>query len=188
VVNNITRTLVQPLVGRCVTVNSKNFPDGLVVTFGFTGNLTEEIEKDFLDLFSQSLSDPIKSVLLDFSGLQRLNSIGVRSLLSLIQLIPEHVPVEYHNCVAEFIEQVNLLPFFLERGEMKSLRIEELCPNSHASFKRNLLIGTDLIPSQDVMAQVRNIPKKHCSQCGSELEQSEVASIFYAFLACIKKK
>jgi hypothetical protein len=152
-----------------------------VVSLG--GEVVSDFDKDHFLGFKKMLERVTskEKVVFDFAELSRMNSIGVRATLLLIALIPKEIPVVYRNCVSEFVEHLNILPDFLKRGSVESVLLTEYCSNGHSPQKRVLTIGKEILPGMAASEVMKKLPKVFCSQCGSDLEFHEVASIFFSF-------
>lgn len=121
-------------------------------------------------------SEPLR---LNFKGVTRLNSTGVRNLLQFLsQWGPKRL--EYHECSCELVDQFNMIPALLGSKahpyEIKSLYVPYEC--QACSYDQEIL--EDLGPIEEHVRQGNGLPTRVCPKCSSTFQV--ISEAYFVFL------
>lgn len=160
--------------------------DGSIVRLRIAGALTENLPS-LLDLVGPSRRE--HSIVLDFSALERINSVGLRSLLSECQTLARHFSeLEFDKCVPAIVETFNLLPELLALARIRSVLVSEHCPehlDEHGTKKappREIVVGRDV----RIVGSQLEVAPAFCLECGRELERADLDEVLFGFLRSSK--
>lgn len=144
--------------------------DGPPPEFLLSGRIDEHA--DFAGLIAQ-LTGPTR---LDLSGIQRINSTGVREWEFFIRAV-ENVPLEFALCSSPIVEQLNATTKFLGAGKVVSVHAPYLCPQCDAGAIRTIELGADV--ASQLAAPLR------CPECRSAMEFDDLPDHYFRFLNAI---
>jgi len=144
--------------------------DGEVVVT-FEGEVTENV--DFESLPHRSS----EQLVLDLSGVRRLNSQGVHGFLQFLRELSEDGLITAERCSPAIIMQLNMLPSMAGLVTVRSLYVPMEC--DRCNLEREVLLeiprGQRTVPA---------LPTTRCSKCGDAMTLAEVPERYFAFLAC----
>ncbi len=127
-------------------------------------------EKCMLDPLADELQD---GAVLDLSGVERVNSVGVRMWLAFIGRLQGR-SLKLSACSVPIVHQLNMIARFGGDAEVTSIHAPFLCPECDAS-------ATTLVElAADVDAQLA--AERLCPKCGAHMEFDDVPSSYLAFL------
>ncbi len=115
-----------------------------------------------------------KELHLDFTHLQKINSLGLRGFIAFLKSIPKTTQIKYHHCSPLLVHMINIVDGLLPSNvEIKSLFIPYFCPTCqkestfevHAPFKKESLKVS-----------------RQCPDDGAHLELFYQESTFFKFL------
>ena len=129
---------------------------------------------EYADL-SSLLSKPAP-LRLNFQGLLRLNSIGIRNMLKFLAGWGDK-PLIFEHCTSEFIDQVSMIPALLgikKQGQVTSLYVPYEC----GSCDHEADIFGEM---QEYAAGLKSQqwPVKVCPKCGGKMQV--ISDTFFAF-------
>ncbi len=147
------------------TVDSKQG----VTTVALSGEFTENSD------FSRLLPEIPPDVVLDLSGVRRINSCGVRGWLSFVKALNESGKrFTLERCSVPVVLQLNMISVFRGGAHIHSVFAPYYCANCQQEFQR--LITAD----ESALEQLQS--PYPCPQCGSPLEFDDLPEHFLAFL------
>lgn len=140
----------------------------------FSGKLDEHTDFSFLEKSQGTLR-------FNFRDLVSCNSNGIHKLLVFLLAHPA-VEVEFHECVPEFISNVNVIPHLLGSPprieRIKSLFVPYTCSSCEKTI--DILFATNEIkqgPDGDLVA-----PERNCPACKNSLILDVDPSSYFFFL------
>jgi hypothetical protein len=129
---------------------------------------------EFLDLTSlEKLGSPLKFNLREVTS---INSNGIRKFLSFIVKDPKR-DMEFHECTAEFISNVNIIPQILGQPpnarRIKSLFVPLTCESCDRS-ENHLIVFDQINPTATGSWEIAPVPCKICHKLMSlEVEPAD---------------
>lgn len=145
-------------------------PEGVVYTF--EGVIDENFNHEKVPV------DRNQPVILQLSGIQKLNSVGVREWILLMRKIsksPEQ-SVIFRECSIELVDQINMIPEVLAGATVESFQAPYFCDCGNESSK--LLISEDICAGDGTF----NAPPEFDCECGSKLEFDAIEECYFQFL------
>ena len=133
------------------------------------------------EIDEKSVFDPLVHELkdggaLDLSGVDRINSVGVRSWLTFVQALDGNGKrVSLLACSVPVVHQLNMISRFAGDAKVASIHAPFLCPECESSSTR--LVDTT---NADVDAQLS--AGVACPKCGAAMEFDDVPASYFAFL------
>jgi hypothetical protein len=95
-------------------------------TISIKGNIDEDFSIELEEIKGCS------EISLDFSKVKKINSFGIREFIYFLEVIPQSVKVQFHNCPPLFVHQLNIVEGLLPpNAEVKSLNGLFFCPTCH---------------------------------------------------------
>ena len=139
--------------------------------FLFNGSIDEDFD------INDVLSSISKEMIFNLKGINKITSFGVKLWIDLLGKIPENCMISYEECSIPFINQVNMISNFIQKGEIKTYFAPFICEDGHEFEK--------LMNIQDVKFKEGEylIPKTICPTCKTECELDEFPDDFLAFLS-----
>lgn len=120
-----------------------------------------------------------QKVVFDLSQITRMNSVGVREWILLLERsMPGHVKIEIKAVAQLIVEQANLIPNMLgKKGTpIRSFQAPYFCPTCN-------LEDTQVLKPEAVLASgVAKAPQRQCKQCGKDLEFDWNEEEYFSFL------
>jgi anti-anti-sigma regulatory factor len=135
-----------------------------------------QIDDYAVDSFKPLYEIPSGRVVLDLSGVQSINSVGVRVWINFMSAFRESHEVILQKCPPDIIMQINMIPNFLGGGQIESLLSPYFCSNCNLNF---LAEFSTSIPFKELL---ESIETQNCKQCGESCECEEITSEFISFL------
>lgn len=118
-----------------------------------------------------------KKVVIDSSGVRRLNSVGIKSWISFFEaLVREGASLEFVACSVPVVQQFNSLINFGAGGKVKSLYLPFFCDSCESSFQE--IRKAEAISKEDI----DGTPKAKCTSCGEEAEFDDDPGEYFFFL------
>jgi anti-anti-sigma regulatory factor len=132
------------------------------------GEITEAAE---LDLALEGLR---QNVILDLSGIKRVNSFGVRNWVKFIQALAEKAAtISLEKCATSMVRQFNMVPTTRKGAAVTSVFLPYYCGG--CDDEREVLLPVEgQSPPEDP-------PEETCPTCGEEMEFDEVPESYFAF-------
>jgi hypothetical protein len=114
-----------------------------------------------------------REVVLDMSGVTRINSSGVREWVLFIQAIPTDTRIELEKCPVAFIEQVNMIANFIGHARIKTFFVPLVCPSCEEPL--------EALRSVEEMEKSPSIEAK-CPTCETAMEHDGDPERYLEFL------
>jgi anti-anti-sigma regulatory factor len=117
------------------------------------------------------------SVVIDSSGVERINSCGVRDWVTcLAELNQKACKLFFLNCSPAIVTQVNLVNNFLGNGQVLNFYAPYFCAS--CEIDKLLLIDIDQALKQEPF----QAPICRCDQCDHTMDFDDIESSYFAFL------
>jgi len=116
-------------------------------------------------------------VILNFRGVQNVNSCGVRAWINFLREFEKTRQVIFEECTPEIVAQINMIPNFKGKADVQSVYAAYGCDNcSHREWHlfekgKNMPSG----PSADV-------PEITCPKCQHTMEMEELEEEFFGWM------
>lgn len=134
---------------------------------------------DFSTLFKKN----IRVLFLDFKGVVRINSNGVRLWINAIEHLKD-VELHYINCSFAVVDQLSMIPEFLtEKTFIESFDARYICENCNESYTVTLVVGYDIQPG---LQQYLDGPERLCPTCNRKLEFDHNPDSYLFFLSNLR--
>jgi hypothetical protein len=150
-----------------------------VVVSGYVGENAGLFDLNFTD---------IKKILIDVSGVNYINSVGVKNWITWLGRFPKNVQIIYQRCPSLIISQVNMVAGFLpNKGIIESLSAPFVCPDCNTESSVLLTLGTDYeyAKTPDGAYGFKR-PKVLCAKCKTPMELDVMESKFFHFLTKVR--
>lgn len=122
---------------------------------------------DLVPLFSRS-----GSLRLDLSGIERINSMGIRNWMDAAMERPAGLEISFERCSQAFVRQLNLIPALTEMGSVKSLMAPFFCASCD-SEREELIDIAEL--------DEKRVPTRKCDHCGAPMSLDAPPEEYFAF-------
>lgn len=133
--------------------------------------------------FSEFTRCAQNTLIVDFSGVTRMNSSGIRNW---IQAITKHkIKLLLRNCSSVVVEQFSMIPEFVgKNGYVESFFVPYHCVACEYETQKLFITGQDIqiCESPEADAQLA----EPCPQCGDVVELDHNPEIYFAFLRFMK--
>ncbi|MCE9625325.1 MAG: hypothetical protein K8R69_07745 [Deltaproteobacteria bacterium] len=139
--------------------------------FVLSGVIDEDA--DFKSAFNNLKSD---AVVIDFGGIELINSCGVREWVQAVQKIPKTLNLIYENCAPRVIEQVNYVANFLGNGKIVSFFAPYYC--AKCKKEANALLKVEAL-RRSLPAKA---PTEKCPTCKGAMEFDDIETEYFSFL------
>ncbi len=118
-----------------------------------------------------------EEAIIDFSGVTRINSCGVRQWTKAV--LTSRTLLRYVDAPSLIVDQFSMVPEFLgPRGRVESFQARYVCVSCGAEETVNLVVGVDVSPGPSPAP-----PERSCLRCGSQSEFDHNPDVYLAFLA-----
>ena len=160
-------------------VDAKKIDNVLQVTVsGYIGENAGLFELNFVD---------IKRMVMDLSGVNYMNSVGVKNWINWTGRFPNDLQIEFHNCPSLIVNQVNLVAGFLpNNGTIESLSAPYICEDCNREANVPLRRGVHYEYSSLTEPYKFQSPAVPCPKCKKNMELDAVESKFFNFLKSIR--
>lgn len=119
-----------------------------------------------------------EEVILDMSGITRINSLGTRLFINYIKTI-KGVPI-FQKCSTPVVDTISLLPAFIgKRGRVESVLTPFTCNSCEAITEKEFKVGKEIVEGE-IPDLSCDAPR--CHECGGSTNFEEEADIFFHFL------
>lgn len=128
--------------------------------------------------YSSVSYDGVKELVIDFSGIQFINSLGIQKWVKFMAGIPSDIRIVFHKCPPRIVNQLNLFADFTAKKPVhfSSFQAPYYCEKCDES--RDVLLEEGKHFSK---AQVTS-PSQACPKCGSTMELDAIADKYFSFL------
>ena len=111
---------------------------------------------------------PHGAVMIDCGGITFVNSYGIREWVRLLRGLEGHGPITLVSVADPLMTQMNLIPEFARRVQIRSFHAQYICP----------ACGAEAVPLVDAIAHaaelaVLRMPPASCPECGAEMELAD---------------
>ena len=129
-------------------------------------------DADFSELVAHLRS--AKHIRLELSGVEQINSCGVREWVNFVRALPQASTLELEKCPPSVVSQLNIIRNFAGSAQVLSVYAPYLCD----------ACGHEL----DVLVDVRDgeppvLEEQTCEQCGARMEFDDLEDSYFAFLS-----
>jgi anti-anti-sigma regulatory factor len=135
------------------------------VWLALKGNIDERSD------FSEILALQAKSLVIDLSEVERINSIGVRQWMQFVSALGP-TQVQFERCSVPIVQQLNTIAKFRGQGIVASVFAPYYCIKCEHNHSRLIELSGD-IPELEAAMQ--------CPQCGGTLEFDDIAQTYLGF-------
>ena len=116
-------------------------------------------------------------VIVNFKKVDSINSCGVRAWITFMRDLEKGRTVVFEECTPDIVSQINMIPNFKGKADVKSLYGSYTCPSCGHSQYHLFEKGRNLpASSQDGSEQVQ------CAKCSQATELDELEEEFFAWL------
>jgi hypothetical protein len=124
------------------------------------------IEGECLAPLRSNLEGP--EAILDTAGVRRVNSMGVRELVELLEVAGGKARLVLERCSPAVVNQLNMLPELTYRAVVRSVLVPMECPRCFGE--------------QEHLVDLANLSLLcHCDACGAEMDLAEPRDRYFAF-------
>lgn len=121
----------------------------------------------------------------DFSGVVRMNSSGIRTWVQTI--MKNQIQLNLRNCASAVVEQFSMIPEFIGRnGQVESFFVPYHCQSCDYETKRLMRPGLDI--PVGVSIDFPTSLAQACPKCGGKVEFDHNPEIYFSFLRYIKSQ
>jgi len=121
---------------------------------------------------------PVKSAIIDVSGITRMTSFGVRQWLKAMDALPKAITDLYLiGCPTFFVDQLNMVLNFGGSGKVLTVVAPYTCPSCGVESGEIIDVHTE----RANLAQ-GGLPDKECARCSGKLEFDETPESYFAFV------
>lgn len=132
---------------------------------------------DFSNLFNNDLEE----IWIDFSGISRINSSGIREWVQAVMKSTSRLFMV--NCSAVIIDQFSMIPECVgKNGQVVSFYVHYICDHCDHELQEVLTVGKDA-DSDTVFNEERESP---CPACGGVMELDHNPDTYFSFLKDLK--
>ncbi|MBN1959766.1 MAG: hypothetical protein JW841_02365 [Deltaproteobacteria bacterium] len=132
------------------------------------GIISENV--DFRPLI-ENLADKSR-VRFDLSGVNHINSWGVREWVNFIRTI-SHCDIELEKCSPAVVTYLNMISNFAEKARILSVQAPYICESCGNEENILILITPGIIPE---------VSEVDCGSCGGKMEFDDIISSYFAFV------
>jgi anti-anti-sigma regulatory factor len=143
------------------------------------GRLTEDAD---LANLAQRLESGV--VVMDLSGVTRINSYGVREWMSFTRALPAGVTLVLEGCPVAFVNQLNTIANFAGPAVIRSVFVPHVCakcgqPGQHVVELEALRSAA---PSAASASQILGAVLGSCHACSGALEPDVSPELYFRFM------
>ena len=144
--------------------------DGLT-RVSISGDITESSD------FSSLLSQPTSTLVLDLSGVNQINSCGVREWVNAIHALEKSgKALTFERCSFAVVSQLNMIASFRGNAEVRSIQVPFFCGECNERYPRLVELTQD---RESVLGVADEAPP--CPQCGKTMEFDDLPQTYFAF-------
>ena len=109
----------------------------------------------------------------NFASVKSINSLGVRAWVTFLRSIEDGREVVFEECVPDVIMQINMIPSFQGKAQIKSFFVNYVSPETDKT--RRVLVDTSALPA-------KTMPVPPSDESGEPMETEELEEEYFAFL------
>jgi hypothetical protein len=129
----------------------------------------------------------VKKIVMDLSGVNYINSVGVKNWINWTGRFLNALQVEFHNCPSLIVNQVNMVAGFLPNdGTVESLSAPFICDKCNREESVPLKRGVHYHYATMNEGYKFTPPKVECPKCKGPMELDAVEAKFFNFLKSIR--
>jgi predicted nucleic acid-binding Zn ribbon protein len=110
-------------------------------------------------------------VVMDFAGVKRINSFGVRELINFLEALRQAAQVDAERCSPALVNQLNMLPELVRKVTVRSIVAPVECAKC---FHEHEIV---------VQLPLGALPTSRCEDCGGTMQLSEPPERYFAFMS-----
>ena len=131
--------------------------------------------------FHEFVDNVKDEVWIDFSGVNRINSCGVREWTSVSYNMNSRI--YYSKCTPPIVDQLSMVPEFMGQNALvDSVIAHFVCEECGHEEMQELKVGKDIIPGEEEYLEG---PQRTCPVCGAEMEFDHNAEVYLDFLTVL---
>jgi len=142
---------------------------GNVTGVAFRGAVDEDV--NFAPLVTELNNRP--QILFDLSGIERINSCGVREWVNFVRSLPREARIEMENCTPVVVSQLNMISNFAGAATVKSVFAPFVCQS--CGNESNVLLQVE-------KGTPVNLGEVRCEKCKSLMEFDDIEDSYFAFV------
>ena len=142
----------------------------------YNSKVVGQIDEYAGDSFKPFYEIPSGRVTIDLSGVQSINSVGVRVWINFMSSFRESHEIILQKCPPDIIMQINMIPNFLGAGKIESFLSPYFCSNCDLNF---FVEFPTSIPFNELLQEIEY---QDCKKCNMSCECGEITSEFINFL------
>ena len=132
---------------------------------------------DEFSTFDELFKADAKDIRIDFHGVTRINSSGIRTWMQAVMNYKGHLTLK--RCSQVMVDQFSMIPDFMgSNSRVQSIMASYACESCKHETEKELVIGQDIGGDIPIEAAL----EIKCSQCGELAEIEQDADIYFAFL------
>ena len=138
---------------------------------------------DEFSTFEEIFSKNRPEVWIDFSGVSRINSSGIREWVQAV--LSADARLHLVNCSSVMVDQFSMIPEFVgKNGTVESFYVHYICDACGSETKTLLTVGQDISTN----SEYDDFMEKDCDNCDAVMELDHNPDIYFAFLRFTKAK
>lgn len=122
--------------------------------------------------FDVAFEDLKPHIVLNFEGIDLINSCGVREWVHAVKAFPKGAKIVFEKCAPRIVEQANYVANFLGGGKITSFYAPYYCAKCKKEV--NILL--------DASASLSKAPQQKCPSCKSAMDFDDIEEEYFAFL------
>ena len=126
-----------------------------------------------------------QSLTVDFAGVTRMNSLGIRSWIQTI--MKYKIKLQLRNCSSVVVEQFSMIPEFMgKNGDVESFFVHYQCVGCDYETKVLMQPSSDIELSATPCVDLKMAAP--CPKCGEVLELDHDPDFYFTFLRILKTR
>jgi len=113
------------------------------------------------------------SIVLNFEGIELINSCGVREWVQAVKAFPKGAKIIFEKCAPRIVEQANYVANFLGGGRITSFYAPYYCTKCKKEV--NILLEANA-------SLATKAPQQKCPACKSAMDFDDIEEEYFAFL------
>ncbi len=130
--------------------------------------------------------DKINSLIIDFSDVKLINSVGISVWVKwfyLAQTKNAKLNIHFLRCPKVLVDQFNNIPSFLPKNTLvRSFAVPMSCESCSSEIGLTLLEGKDYILNKTTNVYDIKLPNANCPTCGAPMTTDINAKRYFSFL------
>ncbi len=127
-------------------------------------------------ILNEALTQVGRTVVLNLSGIDYFNSLGIRAWVNFLKVLVEGRRVVYEECPMDVVQQINMMPAMSRGVEIASFRGDFACED--CGHEQKLLLAC-----QEGREKIlERCEQQACERCGGHLELEEDPKTLLLFM------